>query len=545
MNILIGGAWPYANGSLHLGHIAALLPGDVLARYYRLKGDKVLYVSGSDCNGTPISIRANAEGVTVQEIADQYHAEFVDCFAKLGFSYDLYTRTDGAFHHRVVQDVFLTLLNNGYLFKKEVEQAYCETDKRFLPDRFVEGTCPNCGSRARGDQCDVCGAILDPLDLINPTCKLCGNEPIARKTEHFYFKLSDFQELLASYVAEAKAAGRWRENAIHQSERYLQEGLHDRAASRDLPNGVSIPVDGYEDKKVYVWIEAVTGYLSASREWAERNGLSDDDFWNSQTVSYYVHGKDNIPFHTIIWPAILAGIGKADAMPTHIISNEYLTLEKQKLSTSRNWAVWVPDVLERYHPDSLRYFLTANAPENRDADFSWREFIYSHNSELLGAYGNFVNRTLKFIEKSYDSIVPIEEINPSIQQAISALYPAVRSLIERGDSKEALETIFHFVRHANKYFDDEQPWKQVKEDSEACDRTMATCVYMIANLAQLLSPFLPFSSEEVKQMLGLPSLAWQEINPKIEKLGAISPLFERIPIERIHEEVERLRQNAL
>ena len=544
MSIFIGGAWPYANGSLHLGHIAALLPGDVLARYYRLKGEKVLYVSGSDCNGTPISIRANAEGVPVQDIADRYHTEFVECFSKLGFTYDLYTRTDGAFHHQVVQDVFLKLLENGYIFKQEVEQAYCETDERFLPDRFVEGTCPNCGSRARGDQCDACGAILDPLDLINPTCKLCGNEPVVRKTEHFYFKLSAFQKLLSSYVAEAKEAKRWRENAIHQSERYLEEGLHDRAASRDLPNGVSIPVAGYEEKKVYVWIEAVTGYLSASHEWAERCGLSDGDFWNDETVSYYVHGKDNIPFHTIIWPAILAGIGKENALPKHIISNEYLTLEKQKLSTSRNWAVWVPDVLERYHPDSLRYFLTANAPENRDADFSWREFIYSHNAELLGAYGNFVNRTLKFIEKSFNSIVPNAEVNPAIQHAVTDLYPIVGSLIEKGSCKEALEAVFRFVRQANKYFDDEQPWKQIKESPEACNRTMATCVYIIANLSQLLSPFLPFSSEAVKQMLNLPPLTWQVMNPQIGNLQTISPLFERIAIERIDEEVSQLHQNA-
>lgn len=541
MSVFIGGAWPYANGSLHLGHIAALLPGDILARYYRLKGEDVLYVSGSDCNGTPISIRANAEGVSVKEIADRYHAEFKDCFSRLGFSYDLYTRTDGDFHHQVVQEVFLELLDNGFIYKKEVEQTYCEHDNRFLPDRFVEGICPHCGSRARGDQCDNCSSILDPLDLLDRTCKLCGNEPIVRETEHFYFKLSDFQSHLEGVVSGAKSDGRWRANAIGQSERYLREGLHDRAASRDLPNGVSIPVKDYEDKKVYVWIEAVTGYYSASREWAKLNNRDDASFWNEDTVSYYVHGKDNIPFHTIIWPAILMGIGKGNAVPSRIISNEYLTLEKRKLSTSQNWAVWVPYVLDHYHPDSLRYFLTANAPENRDADFSWREFIYSHNSELLGAYGNFVNRTLKFVEKSYEGIVPVSDIDLEIKNAVTQLYNAVGRLIENGHFKESLEVIFDFIRQSNKYFDNERPWIQVKENQAACDATMATCVFIIANLAQLLSPFLPFSSDEVGKMLGIKEVNWKVLDCVDYRLHRVQPLFERIEVVRIEEELVRLK----
>ncbi|GEN85122.1 methionine--tRNA ligase 2 [Sporosarcina luteola] len=546
MAVFIGGAWPYANGSLHLGHIAALLPGDILARYYRLKGEKVLYVSGSDCNGTPISIRANAEGVSVKEIADRFHTEFVVSFLRLGFSYDLYTRTDGSFHHEVVREVFLKLLDNGFIYKKDVEQTYCEFDERFLPDRFVEGICPNCGSQARGDQCDNCGSILDPLDLFNRTCKLCGNEPTVRKTEHFYFKLSAFQAELDQYVASAKAAGRWRENAIHQSERYLREGLRDRAASRDLANGVGIPVRGYEEKKVYVWIEAVTGYYSASQEWAALNRTNFAEFWNEETVAYYVHGKDNIPFHTIIWPAILMGINKEKAMPTHVISNEYLTLEKRKLSTSQNWAVWVPDILDRYHPDSVRYFLTANAPESRDADFSWREFIYSHNSELLGAYGNFVNRTLKFIEKSYGGVVPSAEINMELKRDVAELYSIIGKKIENGHFKEAIETIFNFIRQANKYFDDEKPWIQVKEDEAACERTMATCTYIIANLSQLLSPFLPFSSEDVQAILKLKKPEWKEIEIESLTLASVKPLFDRIDTGQIETEVERLvRQSSV
>ncbi|MBD7985440.1 methionine--tRNA ligase [Sporosarcina sp. Sa2YVA2] len=545
MAVFIGGAWPYANGSLHLGHIAALLPGDILARYYRLKGEKVLYVSGSDCNGTPISIRANAENVTVKEIADRFHTEFVVSFARLGFTYDIYTRTDGTFHHQIVRQVFLKLVDRGLIFKKETDQTYCEFDERFLPDRFVEGICPHCGCKARGDQCDHCGSLLDPSELLNRTCNLCGNEPTTKKTEHFYFKLSDFQEQLDTYVAKAKQEDRWRDNAINQSERYLREGLHDRAASRDLANGVNIPVLGYEGKKVYVWIEAVTGYYSASREWAALNRTDLDEYWNEEMVSYYVHGKDNIPFHTIIWPAILMGIDQDNALPTHVISNEYLTLEKRKLSTSENWAVWVPDMLDRYHPDSLRYFLTANAPENRDADFSWREFIYSHNSELLGAYGNFVNRTLKFIEKSFASVVPQAEINLAMKDLIIGLYPIVGEKIEKGHFKEAIEIIFEAIRKANKYFDDEKPWLQIKDEEATCAQTMATCVYLIANFAQLLSPFLPFSSEDVGKMLRIQQFEWQEVTVGSRVLPGVSPLFERIDVARIEEELERLHSGKI
>ncbi|MHC8514662.1 methionine--tRNA ligase [Sporosarcina sp. ITBMC105] len=545
MAIFIGGAWPYANGSLHLGHIAALLPGDILARYYRLKGEKVLYVSGSDCNGTPISIRANAENVSVKEIADRFHTEFVVSFAKLGFTYDIYTRTDGTFHHQIVRHVFLKLVDRGLIFKKETEQTYCEFDERFLPDRFVRGLCPHCGLKARGDQCDHCGSLLDPSELRNRTCALCGNEPTTKSTEHFYFKLSDFQQQLETYVANAKVEDRWRDNAINQSERYLQEGLHDRAASRDLANGVNIPVLGYEGKKVYVWIEAVTGYYSASREWAALNRTDLEEYWNEDMVSYYVHGKDNIPFHTIIWPAILMGIDQQHALPTHVISNEYLTLEKRKLSTSENWAVWVPDILERYHPDSLRYFLTANAPENRDADFSWREFIYSHNAELLGAYGNFVNRSLKFIENSFASVVPQAEIDVAMKEMICDIYPKVGEKIEKGHFKEAIEIIFDGVRKANKYFDDEKPWVQIKEVEDACQRTMATCVYLIANFAQLLSPFLPFSSEDVGALLKLQKFEWQEVTVGSRVLPQVKPLFERIDVGRIDEELERLHSGKI
>ncbi|WP_305926831.1 methionine--tRNA ligase [Bacillus mycoides] len=539
MSIFIGGAWPYANGSLHLGHIASLLPGDILARYYRAKGEHVLYVSGSDCNGTPITIRAKQDGVMVKEIADKYHEEFERCFRSLGFTYDCYTRTDSEHHHETVQKVFLRLLEEGYIYKKVVEQAYCETCTQFLPDRYVEGICPHCHEAARGDQCDACSAILDPLDLLEKKCKLCGSTPSVQETEHFYFALHKFQQQIKEAVEIAKQKGTWRDNAIQLTERYLKEGLQDRAVSRDLPIGVPIPVAGYEDKKIYVWIEAVTGYYSASKHWAEETGKVDQEFWDRDAKTYYVHGKDNIPFHSIIWPAVLLGIGE-EAIPRHIVSNEYLTVEKRKLSTSKNWAVWVPDILERYNPDSIRYFLTVNAPENRDTDFSWREFIYSHNSELLGAYGNFVNRTLKFIEKYYGGAVPKGSIDVELKDKVEGLYKSVGEAIEQTKFKVALETIFDAVRFANKYFDEKQPWKQREDDPVSCEETIYNCVYLIANFAQLLEPFLPFSSERVRNTLSSVKVNWEPQNTLPNRIDNVQPLFERIDVKQIEHEVEKL-----
>ncbi|MFG1734139.1 methionine--tRNA ligase [Paenibacillus sp. 843] len=539
-NIFIGGAWPYANGSLHLGRLASLLPGDVLARYFRAKGDQVLYVSGSDCHGTPVAVQAIQEGVAPGDIADRYHGEFVDCFERLGFSYDLYTRTDQAFHHAVVQELFLKLLENGHLYRKTVRQTYCETDQRFLPDRYVEGDCPVCGSRARGDQCDACSTILDPSDLTNRTCKICGNPPVERPTEHFYVALSHFQAELADDLNNARG---WRDNAVQLTRRYLEEGLQDRAATRDLTWGVDVPVPGFEDKKIYVWIEAVSGYLSASKQWAAETGGDWESFWRKgpgEVKAYYVHGKDNIPFHTLIWPALLKGAGDLH-VPDRIISCEYMTLEGKKFSTSRNWAIWVPDLLSRYQPDSIRYFLIANGPEKRDADFSWREFIHSHNGELLGAFGNLVNRALVFVNKSFDGKVPEGCMSEEWQNRVEALYREAGALIEEGRLKEALESIFGVVRLANKYFDEQKPWIQVKEDREACGTTLYTCVQIIANLVNLLQPFIPFSCDRIRGVLSLEKPVWEWCRvPAGRPIHGVELLFERIDTSRIEEETRRL-----
>ncbi|MEK4452674.1 MULTISPECIES: methionine--tRNA ligase [unclassified Paenibacillus] len=544
-NVFIGGAWPYANGSLHLGRLSSVLPGDVLARYFRSKGDNVLYVSGSDCHGTPVAVQAANEGITPGAFASRYHEEFLKCFKQLGFSYDLYTRTDQPQHHKVVQELFTKLLENGHLHKKTIAQCYCEVDQRFLPDRYVEGTCPVCGQRARGDQCDYCSTILDPADLLDRVCKLCGNTPSERPTEHYYLSLSNFQSELTEYVEEAQF---WRDNAIKLTKRYLQEELQDRAVTRDLSWGVDVPVAGFEDKKIYVWIEAVSGYLSASKQWAAQSGGSWEDFWleeKGEITAYYVHGKDNIPFHTLIWPAVLLGAGGLH-LPDRIISSEYLTLEGQKFSTSRNWAVWVPDILERYQPDSIRYFLIANGPEKRDTDFSWREFIYSHNGELLGAFGNFVNRSLAFVDKFYEGKVPNGQLDKGWNDNIDLLYLESGRLIEAGNLKDALEYIFSYVRKANQYFDLQKPWIQIKEDQVSCDSAIYTCVQIIANLANLLHPFLPFSCDKIRGFLSLELPNWQPCSvPPYQQVTDLQLLFERIDINRIKEEEDRLVQQQV
>ncbi|MHB1484894.1 MAG: methionine--tRNA ligase [Saccharofermentanales bacterium] len=549
-SVMIGGAWPYANGSLHIGHIAGLLPGDVLARYYRAKslvigsgfyGGQVFYVSGSDCHGTPVTIRAKQEGKTPKEISDFYHAEFKDVFDKLGFNYDLYGKTSDHWHIDFVQDFHRKMYEGRYIYEKTVPQAYCPACAKTLTDRMVTGFCPVCGKHARGDQCDACGAVFEAESMTEPRCADCGNSIVFKETTQLYIAISKLENELTSFLA---ARSHWRKNAIAFTKRYIDEGLRDRAVTRDLDWGIDVPKCGYQSKKIYIWAENVLGYLSASSVVADRRGILFDEVWGDEARHYYVHGKDNIPFHTIILPSLLMAHGGNLRLPDDIISSEYMTLESKKISTSNNWAIWAKDIVDRYDPDSLRYFFIANGPEKRDTDFSWREFVERNNSELLGAYGNFVNRTLVFIAKYFGDIVPEGVVDPDIENCIRRLFPEVGTKIENGHLKDALDTIFEFVRSCNKYFDLKEPWKTRITDPAGCGNTLFNCVQIIANLSVLLQPFLPFSSQKIFTWLNL-GMKWEiQSVPCSLAIPEISILFERIDKNVIDEETGNLRGSS-
>jgi methionyl-tRNA synthetase len=556
--ILVAVAWPYANGSLHLGQIAgAYLPADIFARYHRIKGNEVLMVSGSDQHGTPITIRAEQEGKKPGEIAARYHREFLESWRRLGISFDLFTTTGTENHAKVTQDIFLRLLEKGFIYKSIVSQPYCPQCRRYLPDRYIEGTCPFCGSTAaRGDQCDDCGKPMNPGEMVDPRCRLCGGTPQFQDSEHFFFKLSAFQRELNEWV---KKQSHWRPNVINLTKRYLKEGLRDRAITRDIDWGVAVPVKGYEDKRIYVWFEAVIGYLSASKEWAETKGDGEGwrPFWEDDKArSYYFIGKDNIPFHTIIWPAMLMGCGGLN-LPYDVPANEFLTIEGKKLSTSRNWAVWLPEYLSRYEPDPLRYLLAINMPENGDTDFSWREFLRRNNDELVATYGNLANRVLTFVYKNFEGCVPTAEDmgigslegrkKTPLEEEAFAKFRDLDTNISQCHFKMALNIAMSVAHQANRYLDEESPWKVIKEDRKAAASSLYVALNVISNLKTMLYPFLPFSSQRLHDYLGFDGQVedygwnWRDL-PAGQKLLEPRPLFTKLDDELIDEETARLGQ---
>ncbi|MGZ6390853.1 MAG: methionine--tRNA ligase [Ktedonobacterales bacterium] len=513
-HILVCIAWPYAKSSTHVGQIVgSILPGDIFARYHRMAGRRVLMVSGSDMHGTPITVDADREGIAPRDLAMRYHQQILDVWHRLGISWDLYTETTTANHYRQTQAFFLRLLEQGYIFRDEMESMYCDVDKRFLPDRYVEGTCPYCGfTQARGDQCDNCGRTLDPTQLIDPHCRLCGNPNVQiRATEHFFLDLPKFEEPLRTWLQEGKE--HWRPNVYNFALNWLKEGLRPRAITRDLDWGVPIPLPGYDDKRIYVWFDAVIGYYSASIEWAERGGHPDawaawwrlDPQGNAPSRSYYFIGKDNIAFHTIFWPAMLMGFGGL-TLPYDVPANEFMTMGGFKASSSRGNVIWTRDVLDQYGPDPLRYYLASTMPEGRDTDFTYDELVRRNNDELVAAYGNVAHRVLTFLQRNFAGKVPEPgPLSPADETMLARLQrglDATAAAIEAVHLRDGLSEAMAVAHAANRYLDEQAPWKRIKTDRQAASTTVYIMVQVLNGLKILFAPYVPFSSQRLHELLG-------------------------------------------
>jgi methionyl-tRNA synthetase len=510
-------AWPYANGDLHVGHLAgAYLPADIFARYHRLNGDDVLMVSGSDSHGTPITVRADQEGVTPREIFERYHARFLETQQRIGISYDLFTHTDTENHHRVAQDIFRRLLEQEYLYRETQRQLYSKKEKRFLPDRYVEGTCPHCGyEEARGDQCDNCGKLLDALELGDPRSKIDGSTPVEKETEHFFLDLAGLQKEMAAYLEEGKE--HWRPNVLNFSRNYVEAGLRGRPITRDIEWGIPVPLDGFETKRLYVWFEAVIGYLSASIEWAHNIGKDDawKEWWyNPEARTYYFIGKDNIPFHAVIWPAELIGVERLYEddqsrnlnLPYDVPANEFMNIEGQQFSKSRGLAVWLPDFLDRFGPDPIRYYVASVMPETRDTDFGWEDFVRRNNDELVATWGNLCHRVLTFAHKHYDGRVPtpglMDREDVGLLAKIDVAFRPVGRLLSEAKFRAALGEVMALAREVNGYLDDKAPWKQIKENKDLAGTSVYIALRAIDSIKTLIAPFLPFSSEALHGYMG-------------------------------------------
>ena len=520
--ILSAPAWPYANGPRHIGHVSGFaLPCDMFSRYQRMAGNRVLMVSGTDEHGTPIQVQADAEGVSARALADRYNRVIVEDLTSLGMTYDLFTRTTTANHYAVTQEMFTGLLRNGYIFPKVTLGAISPSTGRTLPDRYIEGTCPICGyPSARGDQCDNCGNQLDPADLIGPRSKINGETPVFAETEHYFLDLPAFAEVLGSWL-QAKA-GHWRPNVLKFSLNLLDD-LQPRAITRDLDWGVPVPLDGWRDrpdKKIYVWFDAVIGYLSASIEWARRSGDPDAwrAWWNDPGAeAYYFMGKDNIVFHAEIWPAMLlgyAGLGARGGspgplgtlnLPSEVVSSEYLTMEGRKFSSSRAVVIYVRDFLARYDVDALRYYVAIAGPENQDTDFTWREFVRRNNDELVATWGNLVNRAVSFAARNIGSIPEagaLTELDASLLAGSRRAFTAVGEHLGASRFKFAMTEAMRTVAEANKYFSEQAPWKLRESDPERMRTILHVALQLVDDAKTMLTPFLPRSSQLVHEMLG-------------------------------------------
>ena len=544
---LITAALPYANGGVHIGHLAGVyVPSDIYARYLRLKGQEVLFICGSDEHGVPVTIRARKEGCTVQEVVDRYHSLIKQSFADFGISFDIYSRTTSETHRQHASEFFRKLYEKGEFLEKESEQYYDEEAKTFLADRYIVGECPHCHSAgAYGDQCEKCGKDLSPTELINPESKVSGSKPVLRKTKHWYLPLDQHQQWLQPWI---ESHPEWRSNVSGQCKSWFDMGLQPRAVSRDLDWGIPVPVEGAEGKVLYVWFDAPIGYISNTKELLP----NDWEKWWKQEDTRLVHfiGKDNIVFHCIVFPAMLKAEGSY-ILPDNVPSNEFLNLEDDKISTSRNWAVWLHEYLQDFpgKQDVMRYVLTANAPETKDNNFTWADFQARNNNELVAVYGNFVNRVLQLTQKYYDSVVPTcGELTESDRAAITefqGVKAEVERLLEGFRFRDAQKEAMNLARIGNKYLADAEPWKVIKTDPERVKTILHLSLQLVANLAIAFEPFLPYSSARLREMIALPTAEWDclgslDLLTAGTQLGAPSLLFEKIEDSAIEAQLQRL-----
>ncbi|MCT2560635.1 methionine--tRNA ligase [Chryseobacterium herbae] len=548
---MITAALPYANGPVHIGHLAGVyIPADVYARFQRRLGKDVAFICGSDEHGIPITIRAKKEGVTPQDIVDKYHEIIKKSFSDLGISFDEYSRTTSKKHYETSQDFFKVLYEKGKFTEEVSEQYFDEQAGEFLADRYIVGTCPNCGNEnAYGDQCEKCGSTLSPSELINPKSMLSGNVPILKETKNWYLPLNEYEDFLNEWIIEGHKDD-WKPNVYGQVKSWLNDGLKPRAMTRDLNWGVPVPLPNAEGKVLYVWFDAPIGYISFTQEWAEKNGKDWKDYWQSES-SDLVHfiGKDNIVFHCIIFPAMMKAHGDY-IMPKNVPAFEFLNLENDKISTSRNWAVWAHEYVEEFpgQQDVLRYALLSSAPETKDNNFTWKDFQTKNNSELVGIFGNFINRVAVLIHKYYDGVVPQGDVNSPELEEINKAAKEISGFLENYEFRNALTALMNLARFGNQYLQAEEPWKTIKDSPEKAAQSLFVGAQLAVALAQLCEPFMPFSSEKLLTMFNAEQVKWSDVETQsvlIEtghKINEASLLFSKIEDSVIEAQIEKLEQ---
>lgn len=551
--ILVTSALIYANGPLHIGHVAgAYLPADIFVRFHKLIGSDIIFISGTDEHGAPVSIRAEKEGKTSREVVDFFHDQIEKSFHGLKIDFTNFSGTARDAHHQLSQQFFLQLLEKGYIIPKTSKQFYCEHDKRYLADRYVEGECPHCHAPgARGDQCDNCGKLIDAVNLINPVCKICGNTPVIRETKHWYLELPKFEKQLEEWLGEKK---HWKDNVLNFIMGWLKEGLIERAITRDIDWGVPVPLDDADGKVLYVWFDAPIGYISSTVEWAQRIGEPEKwkDYWfdkNCRLIHFI--GKDNIPFHALIWPSMLLAQKEEYILPDDIPANEYLNIEGSKVSTSRNYAIWVDEYLKYFDGELLRYVLAANAPESRDADFSWKDFQIKINSELANILGNLANRVFTFSKKYFDGVInkpaSFSEKSQALLDEIEELSGQTNDCYRNYRVRKAVNTIMDIARAGNRYFDERAPWKSVKTDKDEAEETLYICLSLLNKVSIAMTPILPGKMQKLRTMMNLgDQFQWEDITEFEDKfeIGEIEPLFVKITDEQIEEQIAILENMA-